>query len=522
MLGTLAETTSRIPKGTVPFSLRENRDSPQVARLRVLSFLTAGVWLFMVPAFAADDAPKQYSSGVLIRLEGPVTPMLEQYLSRKLNVAEEEGRDLVIIEIDSPGGFVESSIAVAERLRDVGWAHTVAYVPREAISGAAIAALGCDEIIMAPNARFGDVGAIYQGEDSQFRYAPEKIRDYLAQTIRDLAEAKGRPPAVAEVMVDKDLVLYRAKDPQAGGETFRSSRELGAEVDPERWETVKDKGRFLTVNGKDAMELELAQANAFDREELTRRYQLQGELPVVEFTFTDTAVYTLNLPLVTGLLFVIGLVALFVEFSAPGIGLGGLTAVLCFSLFFWSRFLGGTAGWLEVVLFLSGLTFLMVELFVLPGFGVAGLSGLLLLLASLILAGQDFVIPQNEQEWSVVTDTLKVILGSGVVFLVAAFALTKYLGEIPILGRLQLRPPDASEVAVGAAGSGESSAHHSGVQIGDRGVADSPLRPAGKVRFGDHYVDVVTEGLLIAKGAEVEVIQISGNRVVVREVEDLA
>jgi len=465
---------------------------------------------------SADEPPQEkYSNGVLIRFEGPVTPMLQQYVFRKLDDAQKEGRDLVIIEIDSPGGFLDASLAIAQRLRDVNWAHTVAYVPDEAISGAAIAALGCDEIVVDADARFGDAGAIYQGEDSQFHYVPEKIRDYLVEAIRGLAEAKGRPPVIAEAMVNKDVDVYRAKDPQAGEKMFVSGNEIAGDPDPERWEKVKAKDKFLTVNGKTAVELELAAATVSSRDELKDRYRLRGELPIVEYGGVDTAVYILNLKVVTGLLFVIGLVALYIEFSAPGIGLGGLTAVLCFGLFFWSRFLGGTADWLEVVLFLSGVLFLVVELFVLPGFGVAGLTGLLLLLLSLILAGQNFVIPSNDQEWSVLTDTLMVILGSGTVFLVSAFALTKYLGEIPVLGMLQLQPPDPIE-----SGSAVASSHSSGVQIGDRGVADSLLRPAGKVRFGDRHVDVVTEGLLIDKGTRVEVVKIGGNRIVVREVED--
>ncbi|MBN2476840.1 MAG: peptidase [Pirellulales bacterium] len=469
---------------------------------------------------AADDPPERFSHGVLIRFEGPITPMLQQYLFRKLDAAERDRADLVIVEIDSPGGFVDASIAIAERLRDTRWAHTVAYVPREAISGAAIAALGCDEIVMAPDARIGDAGPIYQGEDSQFRHAPEKIRDYLAQTVRDLAEAKGRPPAIAEAMVDRDAVVYRVKDRRTGRETLLSEREIQADADPDRWEKVKmvpesEKGKFLTVNGKSALALGLADATASGRDALRVRYRLSGELRIVEPSGVDTAVYLLNLPIVTGLLFVIGLVALYVEFSAPGIGLGGLTAVLCFALFFWSRFLGGTADWLEVILFLSGLLFLAVELFVLPGFGVAGLTGLLLLLTSLILAGQTFVIPRTEQQWSVLTDTLLVIFASGGVFLVAAVVLTKYLGEIPVLGMLQLRPPDPSETGRGA---GAPMGQQAGLEPGDRGVADSPLRPAGKVRFGQQFVDVVTEGLLVDKGATVEVVKISGNRVVVREV----
>ena len=104
----------------------------------------------------------------------------------------------------------------------------------------------------------------------------------------------------------------------------------------------------------------------------------------------DTAVTLLNLPLVTGLLFVIGLVALYIEFMHRAWGLGGLIAGLCFALFFWSRFLGGTAGWLEVILFVAGVAFLAMEVFVIPGFGIAGLTGLLLVFTSILMASQHF------------------------------------------------------------------------------------------------------------------------------------
>ena len=104
---------------------------------------------------------------------------------------------------------------------------------------------------------------------------------------------------------------------------------------------------------------------------------------------------------VTGLLFVVGLVALYVEVSTPGLGLGGLVSLLCFALFFWSRFLGGTAEVLEIVLFLTGVAFLAVEIFVLPGFGVAGITGLLLMLAGVLMASQTFLIPETKREWEV-------------------------------------------------------------------------------------------------------------------------
>lgn len=477
--------------------------------------------------------PGQYSRGVLIRLEGPITPMLEQYLYRKLETARSEGADLVILEIDSPGGFLQESLNIAGRMRDLEGSHTVAYIPRQALSGAAMVALGCDEILMDRGAVIGDAGPIYQGEDALFRHAPEKIRSDLARRMRDLAEAKGRPPAIAEAMVDMDLVVYEVEDTQTGRRTFMSEHEIQAEENPGRWKKVRQviesqKGRFLEVNGRRAVELKLAQGIASGREDLRDRYGLRGKLLVLKPSGVDTTVYVLNLPVVTGVLFVIGLVALYVEFSAPGIGLGGLVAVLCFALFFWSRFLGGTAGWLEVVLFVCGVAFLLVELFVLPGFGVAGLSGILLLVASLILAGQNFVIPSTGRQLATLTRTLVVVMGSGAVFAVAAYALSSYLGSIPLLNRLTLQPPDSAAMVaaeVDRLGPDDDSGHMLrafGVQVGQVGIADSPLRPAGKVRFGNEYVDVVTEGLLVDKGRRVRVIKISGNRVVVREIDDVA
>ena len=499
---------------------------------RAVHAVLLGIPLFSFgPPGAADElAAKKCARGVLIRFEGTVSPILEHYLYRKLDTARQQGADLVIIEIESPGGLMEASLNIAERLRDIDWAHPVAYVPRQALSGAAIAALGCDEIIMHPDARFGDAGPIFQGEDFLFRHAPEKIRSDLARRVRDLASAKGRPPALAEAMVDMDLLVYRVKNKDNDQEAFMSNDEIEADENPDRWEKVKPvlesrKDRFLEVSGVRAVELGLAEATAQLRDDLVRRYQLDSELLVLDFSAVDTAVFVLNLPLVTGLLFVIGLIALYVEFSAPGISVGGLVACLCFAIFFWSRFLGGTAGWLEVVLFVAAVVFLVVELFVLPGFGVAGLTGLLLLLVSLILASQDFVIPTRTHHLTTLTTTVFVILGSGAFVTLVAIGLASYLGEVPILSRLALNPPSPPGVAEAdavaskappASGGGET-----GLQVGQQGIAASPLRPAGNVIFGDRYVDVVAESAFVEKGRHVKVIQISGNRVVVRQLEDV-
>jgi len=498
------------------------------AALAALLFFTAQSQV------AAQEAVAEfaYERAVLIRFEGPITPLLEKFVFRKLDLAEQRGADLVIIEIDSPGGYIDSSFSVATRLRDLDWADTVAYVPHEAISGAAIVALGCDRIVMAPDARIGDAGAIFQGEDALFRYAPEKIRSDLARRIRDLATAKGRPPALAEAMVDMDLVVHQVRNQATGETTLMTDHEIDASDQPADWIKVKPiiesrEGLFLELNGKRALELGLASGNVASRKELKTQLRIGGNLLILEPTVVDTTVTILNFPLVTGLLLVIAVVALLIEASAPGVGIGGLISGLCFALFFWSRFLGGTAGWLEVILFVAGVVFLAIELFVIPGFGVAGVSGLLLMLVSILMASQHFIVPNTGRELHATVSSLTVIVGAGVGVTIALMAISHFYGSIPILSWMALEPP-ASDDQRSATAEGkakpplDTGGRQFAVQVGDWGVAESPLRPAGRVRFQDEFVDVVSDGAFVPEGRQVRVIKISGNRVQVREVEETA
>jgi membrane-bound serine protease (ClpP class) len=256
---------------------------------------------------------------------------------------------------------------------------------------------------------------------------------------------------------------------------------------------------------------------------------VSGEFTVLEWTAVDTTILILNNPWVTGLLFVVGLIALYVEFSAPGISVGGLIAGLCFALFFWSRFLGGTAGWLEVTLFVMGVIFLGVELFVLPGFGISGLTGILLVIVSLVLASQTFAVPDTNLQLNTFILNLFVVSGALAAVILAAIILSNYFGTIPLVNRLALRPPTVdSTVAAEVAGKESVPTALSGdppvggappVQVGDIGIADSPLRPAGKILIGDEPHDVVTEGTFIEVGRHVRVIKVRANQIVVREVE---
>jgi membrane-bound serine protease (ClpP class) len=481
----------------------------------------------------ADPPPRAYETPILIRFEGEISTLNEQFFYRALGDAKSRGADLVIVEINSPGGLLDESLNLAHRLRDVDWARTVAYVPNEAISGGAIMALGCDEIVMDENAQIGDAGAIYMDQLWFFQYADAKTRTYLTGQVRTLAEAKGRPPLLAEAMVDKDLVVHRVRDLQTNEERLMSQEQLDKAEDPARWEKIERieesaGGRYLQLSGRRAVELKLADANADDVDDLVRRYKLSGPPPVIQWGWVDTTVMILTHWITTVLLIIVGLVALYIELTSPGISVGGLIAGLCFVLFFWSHFMGGTAGILEIILFLAGVVFLGVEIFVIPGTGVTGVMGVLLIVASLVLASQTFVIPTSGHDVKSLIYSLAVVVGALGGFVLAVMIFGRHMGSLPVFNRLILRPPSADQLDEDLAADDETPAEGKpklaagGVfapQVGDYGVADSPLRPAGKVRFGEEFVDVVTDGTFVDAGQQVRVIQSVGNRIVVREVE---
>ncbi|MCA9216944.1 MAG: hypothetical protein KDB27_27940 [Planctomycetales bacterium] len=455
----------------------------------------------------------------LIRFDGEITPMSEQYLYRKLDKAREDNVQLVVIEIDSPGGRLDVLYRMAEHIRDIDWAPTVAYVPNEALSAAALTALACDEIVVGNNARIGDAGVIqYDFVGQAFRYAPEKFRTDLVTFARDLAESKGRSPALAEAMVNMDVEIFRYKNRKTGEVFLFTKEEVKSQERPEDWERLQlihesRKEHFFEVVGPRAVELGLAEANIANEDALRARYGVK-EVILYERTGVDAAVSILNSTFITVLLFIVGLVGLYIEVTTPGIGIGGLLSIVCFSLFFWSRFLGGTAEWLEVILFVAGLILIAIEVFVIPGFGIWGLSGLLLMAASIVLAGQDFVIPNGPKEWTMLRNSMLAMTASFFVFMVAAYFITSRLDAIPIFNRLALTPPEARATGMDSM----SIPFTLPIGVGDIGVADSYLRPAGRARFGDEFYDVVSDGSLVDAGKQVRIVSIAGNIVTVREI----
>lgn len=459
----------------------------------------------------------------LIEIKGMIEPILASFLQRQVERAVDGGAKMIIFEIDSPGGYLYESEELAQtlsRLKDRG-VHSVAYIPKGAYSGAAIISLGCDDIYLHAEAKIGDAGAIHEtAEGGAFERAPEKVLSPLKLLLGELARRKNRPVALAQAMCDLDLEVFQVTHKTRGTVTYMSDAEIH-EVGDEwvKGPLVEEskKGWLLTVNGRRANELQLAQPPVESFVDLKARLGIPAEQRLVPMqrTWVDDLVFWLNTPFVMGLLFFIGLVSIYLELHTMT-GMFGLLAGLCFGLFFWSKVLGGTAGSLEIILFLLGVGCLLLEFLVLPGFGVFGITGILLMLASIIMASQTFGhLGPNTSDLTESLHTLKIFGGAVLGLVVCAVALAKFLPSIPLFNDMILTPPTAAPAA--APRLKPELVGRTADLLGQTGIALTLLRPSGKAEINGQLVDVMSEGSFIPEGTVIQVVVCIGKKVLVRK-----
>ena len=156
------------------------------------------------------ERPARIREAVMIEFHEDINPLSGALLKRKFAEAVDSGVDVIVFDIHSPGGFTHTTFELMEMVQDAKDVETVAYIEKDAISGAALLSIACDKIVMFPGARIGDAGEIVMGRDGAFRFTEAKSRSVVAQKARDAAEATGRPLALAEKMCDKDMIVFEA------------------------------------------------------------------------------------------------------------------------------------------------------------------------------------------------------------------------------------------------------------------------------------------------------------------------
>lgn len=494
------------------FSGRVGRELGFVSALAADRQAVARIWKLPREVLADDPAPEGNWRAVRLYVKGPISSKLTDQV-QKLIANEIRDRDVnfLCIWIDSPGGSPADSLNLANFLasQDSSKRRTVAYIPGEARGDAAFIALACDHIVMHPTATLGGNGASPLAEDDA-RLA--------AESLREVARQKFRAPSLLAAMVDPKLVVFRAVRKSDGLVNYFSQAELDAQPDRALWRKEKQvtpADQPLRVDGRMAEELGIGTAVVNNFAEFRSLYGLEHDPQLIEPGWATTLIDALNSPGVSWFLLFLGMGALYAELQSPGIGLGGIIGATCFMLFFWSAYLGGTAGWLEVLLFAGGVVSLLIELFIFPGVAVFGLSGGLMIVASLVLASQTFVLPHNDYQVKQLRTSLSVLAGAGLAAMVAAVVMNRYLPHAPMFRRMLLAPPSVEEKSdISRRESLAEFAH----LVGERGRAATPLLPAGKARFADQLVDVIADGQFIERGQEVVVVEARGNRVLVRSI----
>jgi len=471
------------------------------------------------------------------KLSDTITEFWFKNVQREMEQAIERGVPVFILELDTPGGYIVSSMDLGDYI----FSHsdkikTVAFVNHQAFSGGTMVALACDSIYIKEKVgQMGDVAPVNASGEIQ----GEKLQTVVRNTMMNYA--RGRyPEALVEAMVTKELEVYALR--LRPGDDKEKPAEDGAEKGEEAAPAAGEDGpaapaaKLIYVTGEELAAMpaerrrlygepelvvrkdELLSLGADDAEEYGFATQVADEAELFELLDLDpervrrielsaTSAVLKWLDLLSPLLITAGIVLLFIEVSHPGFGLPGILGIICFVAFFVIKISLNHAHAFEVILFGLGMVLLLVEVFLIPGFGVTGAAGLLLIFFSLVLAFQDFTVPTTAGQTSILMGSMVKVLGSFFAAGIIVMIVARYLPAMPFFRRV-VQSYYLREARAGAP-------PEMAQMVGRSGVALSALRPAGRADFDGKLLDVVTDGGFIEKGMRVRILEVHGSRVVV-------
>lgn len=491
---------------------------------------------------AQESAPASPQAGkaYVIPISGDIEPSLLAFLRREVRSALRAGATTLIFEIDTFGGRVDTALQITSVIGSVQGAKTVAWIrggPGSmgvSWSAGALIAMSCSAIYMAEGTSIGAAAPVVMGADGKTDAAGEKATSAVRTQMAALAEKNGYPTAIALAMVDADVELWEAKldgrlQVFTSEEIDRLEKERPSEL--VRLSVISAKGKLLSLTAGEAATYGLSRGTVNDLPALLSVLGAPPEAVETAPSFSDHFVAFLVSAPVQGILILLGLVALFLEINTPGFGIPGAIALLSFLGVFGANALLGSVGSLELILFLLGLGLLAVEIFVIPGFGVIGVSGLVSIGAALVFSMQDFIVPSEPWEWDLLGQNVLTV-ALGIAAAVVGIAMIALFGpRLRIFDRLTLKTsirgtaggPDIPNESTGPAFVAPAdSAEEEGVPLvsllGKRGVASTVLRPSGRVEIDGRLYSVDADGEYVSEGSVIEVVKIRGNRIVVKPV----
>ncbi len=437
--------------------------------LAVLMLIPAGITA-AGSAKAAGETQNGAKLVYYIPAERTIESGLQRFLQRAYKDAEEHQASYIILDVNTLGGRVDAALEIGELIKN-SKVPTAAFVCGKAFSAGSFIALNAKQIYMEPGSTIG-AAAVVDGTGEELDTNAKTVAAW-SSAMRSAAEQNGRNPAIAEGMVNKNRTLAV---PQLNKE-FRQ-------------------GELISLTSEEALKVGYAEGIAGSREEVLKALGLEGaQVEVFNPSFSENLARFLLNPVVTTVLFILGLAGIAIELFVPGFGIPGFIGAASFVLYFFGQYVAGFAGVEDVVLFIIGIILLVIEIFV-PGFGIWAIIGIICLMSGVIMAAYD-------------SSAAALSLGIGFILaLVLAGFVIYAFRKRGIWNKFILKDELKTEL-------GYVSQPVKEYLLGKTGKALTPLRPAGTAVFDGERVDVVTAGEFIQQGQQVTVVLVEGGRIVV-------
>jgi membrane-bound serine protease (ClpP class) len=435
--------------------------------------LTVAYALVMIAAAHAQE-----QKVMVMEIKQEIDPRVTRYVKLALDNAREAKADIVIVEMDTYGGVLTDAKEIVDLIMDFDRPIWV-YINTDAASAGALISIACDSIYMSPGASIG--AATVVGPDGS--PAPDKYQSYMRSIMRSTAEENGRDPRIAEGMVDEDIVI----------------------------DSVKEEGKVITFTTNEAIEYGFCEAKVESIEEILERNRVERyTLERFELGPTERIIAFFLNPFISGLLILIIIGGIYFELQTPGVGFPLIAAVTALVLYLVPYYLNGLAEYWEIIALLVGITLIVLEIFVLPGFGIAGVAGIGLTMGSLILIMLNndvfnFEFVPMRQIWIAGATSLIAVLGA--IFILIAGA-SRIASSKALHGVALADTQDARQ--------GYTANFFPGPMKGKTGTAFTVLRPSGKVMIEGRVYDAYTRGDYIPKDQPVEVVNDEGSSLQVK------
>ncbi|MBN7810490.1 nodulation protein NfeD [Algoriphagus sp. H41] len=445
-------------------------------RFSILLVLLLGLVGFSL--FAQEKPDKVFT----FKIDADIDPAMNRRVQLALEQAKKTDAGLILIEMDTYGGVVTDADEIRTMILESDIPVYV-FINKDAASAGALISIACDSIYMAPGASIG-AATVVNGADGAA--APDKYQSYMRSMMRSTAEARGRDPRIAEGMVDEKIEI----------------------------EGISSAGSVITLSVSEAIKYGFCEGEYRSIEAILQAQNLENaEVLAYEEDTVDKIISFFLSPAISGVLILIIVGGIYFELQTPGVGFPIVASIIATALYFIPYYLNGLAENWEILVFFAGIILLAIELFVIPGFGIFGVLGIVCIIGGLVLGmvpNQDFnfdFVPASQLFGALLTVILASLASVGLVFW-----LTPKVNEWGAFRHVTLADTqDRSQ--------GYTSSFYSSGMMGKTGTVHSRLRPSGKVEIDGEIYDAYSRGEFIDQGEKIVVISTEGTSLKVKNLQ---